>query len=143
SPFLTRSRNAPAVLMTISSVQPLVHSNSAPSARTIASTAPALITLIFVDTADSLGVDAFDRGAAARQFVLEPLEAAVEMVDAVDRRFALGGKRGDHRRALKPLDALDGRGFAAELDVGAEPHQLLHVHEAVLEDGLGDARGAA
>ena len=43
---------------------------------------------------------------------------------------------------LSVLDALDGRGLAVELDAGAEPRQLLHVHEAVLEDRLGDARGA-
>src|ERR1700739_1617351 len=99
--------------------------------------------------------DALDLGAAAAELVLEALEAAVEVIDAVDHGLALGRERGDdegdrraqvgrhHRRALEPLDALDGRGLAGEGDGGAEPRQLLHVHEAVLENGLGDARGAA
>ena len=43
---------------------------------------------------------------------------------------------------LSAVDALDGRAFAVELDVRAEPRQLLHVHEAVLEDRLGDVRRA-
>ena len=47
-----------------------------------------------------------------------------------------------HRRALQPLDALHHRGVALESDVGAQALQLEHVHEAVLEDGLGDQRGA-
>ena len=72
--------------------------------------------------------DALDRGAAGGELVLQPLEAAVEVIDAVDHGLALGGERGDderhrgaqigrhHRRALEPLDALDGRGLAVELD---------------------------
>jgi hypothetical protein len=37
--------------------------------------------------------------------------------------------------------AHDGRG-AVEVDAGAHAHELGHMHEAVLEDGLGDHRGA-
>ena len=69
-------------------------------------------------------------------------------------RFAFGGERGDHqrnrgaqigrhhRRALELGDAFDDGAVAFEPDMGAEPRQLLHVHEAVLENRLGDPRGA-
>ena len=39
-------------------------------------------------------------------------------------------------------NAGDGRHLAVEMDVGAEAGELLHVHEAVLEDRLADVRGA-
>jgi hypothetical protein len=80
--------------------------------------------------------DALDSGAAGRELVLEPLEAAVEMVDAVDHGLALGGKRSDHQRhrgaqvgrhhgsALEAVDAFDGRGLPFEMNAGAEPRQL-------------------
>src|ERR1700692_542633 len=42
--------------------------------------------------------DPLDRGAAGRQLFLEPLEAAVEMVDAVDHGLAFGGQPRDHER---------------------------------------------
>src|SRR5581483_3326331 len=92
----------------------------------------------------SSAADALDRGAAGAELVLEALEAAVEMIDAVHHRLAFGGERGDdqrhrgaqirrhHRRALQLLDALDGGGLAIEMNARAEPRQLLHVHEAVL-----------
>ena len=90
----------------------------------------------------------------ARELFLEPLETAVEMVDAVDHGLAFGGKAGDHqrhrgaqvgrhhRRAAQPGDAFDGGGFAVETYPRAEPRQFLHMHEAVFEDRLGDMRGA-
>ena len=96
--------------------------------------------------------DALDHRAAAGQLFLEPLEAAVEMVDAVDRRLAFRGQPGDHQRhrsaqigrhdgrALELRHALDDRRLAGQVDVGAEPGQFLHVHEAVLENRLGDLR---
>src|SRR5262249_19004624 len=102
-----------------------------------------------------LAADALDLGAAAAELVLEALEAAVEVIDAVDHGLALGRERGDdernrraqggrhHGRALEALDAFDGRGLALDMDARAEPRQLLHVHEAAFENGLGDARGAA
>ncbi len=39
-----------------------------------------------------LSADALNGGAAGRQFFLKPLEAAVEMIDTVDRGLALGGQ---------------------------------------------------
>src|SRR5262249_20015509 len=75
-----------------------------------------------------LAVDALDGGAACCEFVFEPLEAAVEMIDAVDGRLAFGRKCGDnerdrgaqvgghHRRAFERAHAFDGRTFAVELD---------------------------
>src|SRR5262249_30693440 len=98
--------------------------------------------------------DPLDRRAAGGELVLQPLEAAVEMVDPVDHGLAFGGESGNHqrdrgtqigghhRRALEPLDPGDGGTFAVELDARAEPGEFLHVHEAVLEDGLGDMRDA-
>src|SRR5215471_12833946 len=71
--------------------------------------------------------DALDLGAAGGELVLQPLEAAVEVIDAVDHGVAVGRQRGDHqrhrgaqvgrhhRRALEPRDALDGRGLAFEM----------------------------
>ena len=40
--------------------------------------------------------------------------------------------------ALQALDAAHHRGVALDRDVGAQALQLERVHEAVLEDGLGD-----
>ena len=97
---------------------------------------------------------AIDVGAAGAELLLQPLETAVEVIDAIDRRLALGASAGDHqrdrgaqirrhhRRAAQPVDAVDDRRIALELDMGAEARQLLHVHEAILENGLGDARRA-
>ena len=92
--------------------------------------------------------DALDRGAAGRELLLDPLVAAVEVVDAGDPGLALGGEAGEdqadagaqvgrhHRRALELLDAGHGGGAAVHLDPRAHAHQLGRVHEAVLEDAL-------
>src|SRR5262245_6715768 len=62
-----------------------------------------------------LSAEALDGGAAGRELVLQPLEAAVEVIDAIDHGLALGRERGDdegdrgaqigghHRRALERL----------------------------------------
>src|SRR6202521_2297601 len=101
--------------------------------------------------ASPLPAQALDEGPAAAELFLQPLEPAVEMVDAVDDGLALRRKPGDHQRdrgaqigrhdrsSLEPLDALDGRRLAVELDARAEPNQLLNMHESVLENGRGDA----
>src|SRR5208337_1224597 len=85
--------------------------------------------------------NALDVGAAGGELLLQPLEAAIEVINAIDRRFALGGERGDHQRngcaqigrhnrgAEQLVDALDDRRIAVELDAGAEPRELLDVHE--------------
>src|SRR5262249_6042183 len=49
-------------------------------------------------TSKTLVADALDRSAAGRQLFLQPLEAAVEMIDAVDHGLAFGGKPGDDQR---------------------------------------------
>ena len=50
---------------------------------------------------------------------------------------------GRHHVGARQLGhARDDRGVAFDLDVGAEPPQLLHVHHPVLEDRLGDHRRA-
>src|SRR5215470_5726027 len=84
------------------------------------------------------------------ELAFDALVAAIEMVDAVDCRLALGHEAGDHQPrgraevgrhhigALERMDALDDGRAALDLDVGAEALQLLHVHHAILEDGLGD-----
>ena len=80
--------------------------------------------------------------------------AAVQVVDAVDQGLALGHQAGDHQAgrgaqvgrhhggAGQLLHAFDHRDLAVGLDLGAQAQHLVDVHEAVLEDGLGDARGA-
>ena len=84
----------------------------------------------------------------ALQLLLEPLIAAVEVVDAQHLGLALGGEAGEdqaHRgaqvgrhdlRAGQPLDAVDDRRAAANLDLGAHAAKLGDVHVAVLEDRL-------
>src|SRR5499426_2183559 len=74
-----------------------------------------------------LSADALDGGAAGGELVLQPLEAAVEVIDAIDHGLALGRERGDdegdrgaqigghHRRALEGLHAFDGGAFAVEV----------------------------
>ena len=91
-------------------------------------------------------------GAERAELLLERLVAAIEVVDAVDHRLALGHQAGDDQagrgaqvgrhdgRALQPLDAAHDGGIALDRDVGAEALQLERVHEAILEDGLGDRR---
>src|SRR5215208_5148341 len=97
-----------------------------------------------------LSADAFERGSAGRKLVLQPFKAAVKVVDAIDHSLALGRERGDHERyrcaqigrhhlcPLELIDTLYGRDLARKLNTSAKPRQLLHVHEAVLENGLGD-----
>src|SRR6516225_3148421 len=79
----------------------------------------------------TLARDARDVGAAGAELLFKPLEAAIEMIDAVDDRLPLRRQRGDdqrhrsaqvgrhHWRAAQPLHpAHDGR-VAFELDAGA------------------------
>src|SRR4051794_22269257 len=93
-------------------------------------------------------------GAAVPELLLDALEASVEVIDAADHGFALGGKPGDDQRdrsaqirrhdlrTSQPLDAGHHGSVAPEIDAGAEPRKLLHMHEAVLEDRLAYGRGA-
>jgi hypothetical protein len=92
--------------------------------------------------------------AAGGQLFLEPLEAAVEMVDAVDHGLAFRGEAGDdqrdrgaqigrhHRRAAQLGVPSTSRFRRRAVIFARRAGQLLHMHEAVLEDRLGDARGA-
>src|ERR1700730_17500469 len=112
------------------------------------------ISLSACARAIALARDALECGAAGAELLFQPLEAAVEVVDAIDDRLPLRREAGDdqrnrgaqvgrhHRRAAQPLDAADNGGVAIELDMRAEASKLLHVHETVLEDGLLDARDA-
>ena len=77
------------------------------------------------------------------------------MIDAVDDGLALGRQRGDDqrdrgaqigrhdRRALEVGHARDHGGVVLKVNFGAETGELGHVHEAVFENRLGDARYAA
>src|SRR5262249_43290368 len=163
SPSLMRSRSEPAVPKLRFSLVPVSRSNSAPSADTTDFTAPALMTLISANVtsivlgpdrgrakAVRLGADAFNDRAAAHEFFLEPLKAAIEMIDAVDHGLALGCKGGNHkrhrgtevsrhhRRALEAIDALNRCGLTVKLNARAKARKLLHMHEAVFEDRLRD-----
>src|SRR5688572_9084553 len=96
-----------------------------------------------------------DARAKAGELLFDPFVAAIEVVDTVDGGSAARDEAGKHqargsaqigchhRRAVEMTDTFYHRGIALDLDVRAEALQLLHVHEAVLEDGLGDDRGAA
>src|SRR5258705_11457317 len=118
------------------------------TARSSASSAISLSgEFIRCNTREISVADALDRRAASRQFLLQPLKAAVEMIDAVDHGLAFGGEPCDyqrhrgaqigrhHGRAARCCGAVDGRGLAVERDFSAEPRQLLHMHEAIFENG--------
>src|SRR3984885_9400629 len=89
-----------------------------------------------------------DVGAASAKLLFQPLEAAVEVIDAIDDRLPFRRKAGDdernrgaqvgrhHWRAAQAFNAADHGRVAVELDVRAETGELLHVHETILEDGL-------
>ncbi len=89
--------------------------------------------------------DTFNLRAAPRQFFFQSLEAAIQMINAVDHGFALGRQTGDHQRnrraqvgchdlcALQALDAFDGRGLAGKRNPCPETRQFLHMHEAVFK----------
>ncbi len=85
--------------------------------------------------------------------MLDVFVATVDVIDAIDYGGPFGHEAGQHqagggaqvgRHHLGTLElggvAADGH-VALKLDVGAHPHQLGYVHEAVLEDGLGDHAG--
>src|SRR5436190_21427349 len=93
-------------------------------------------------------------GAALAELLLDALEATIEMIDTADHGLPLRGKPGDderHRgpqvrghdlRTAQARDAGDKGSVALEIDAGAKTRELLHMHEAVLEDGLAHLRGA-
>src|SRR5712672_3219446 len=120
------------------------------TARSSASSAINLSWAVTETTLIGSIADALDGSAAGRQFLFEPLKAAVEMIDPVDHGLAFGGEPGNHqrhrraqigrhhRRAAQSGDAVDGRGFAVETYPRAEAGQFLHMHEAVFENRLGD-----
>src|SRR3984893_18381590 len=80
--------------------------------------------------------------------------APVEMIEAAEPRLAAsaearddksGGRAyvaADHGRPLKPLDAADQGGSAADGDARAHPDQFVDMPEALLEDRLADGAGA-
>lgn len=73
------------------------------------------------------------------------------MIDPVDRCCTFSRKAGNderhgrtqigchHRRTLQPLGSGDMRHVAVKGDTRTQPRQLLHMHEAIFEDGLADA----
>src|SRR5271166_4106628 len=79
--------------------------------------------------------EARDVGAAGAELLFQPLETAVEMIDAIDDRLAFRPEAGDHERdrraqirrhdwrPTQPLDAVDDRRVALEPDMGAEARQ--------------------
>src|SRR5580692_2721365 len=95
------------------------------------------------ETRHGLAREPRDVGAAGAKLLFQPLEAAVEVIDAIDDRLPFRRKAGNdernrgaqvgrhHWRAAQALDAADHGGVAVELDVRAEAGELLHVHEAV------------
>lgn len=95
-------------------------------------------------------LDPSDIEAAGAQLVFHPLETAIQVIDAADRRLTFGHKTGDDqrhggakvrrhdRRALQPLDAAHHGLACMDGDVRAQARQFRRVHEAVLEDVLVD-----
>src|SRR5260221_8955422 len=78
-----------------------------------------------------------DVGAAGAELLSQPLEAAVEVIDAIDDRLPFRRKTCDdernggaevgrhHGRAAQALDAADHGRVAVELDLRAEAGELL------------------
>src|SRR5215470_7288456 len=74
--------------------------------------------------------DAADACAERGELLFDPLVAAIEVVDAIDRGLSFGDQPADdqtgggaqigrhHGRAGQPGNALDDRGIALDLDVG-------------------------
>src|SRR5690606_16545443 len=99
-------------------------------------------------------LDPLDIRADTAQLAHDLLIAAVEMVDAADDGFALGGKPGKdqadagaqvgghHRGAAQLFHAGDAGVAAVDLDLRAHPRQFGGVHEAVLENGFLQLAGA-
>src|SRR5690606_25328549 len=50
------------------------------------------------ESAGPSGAEALDRGATRAELVLDPVESAIEVVDAVDDGLALGDEAGNHQR---------------------------------------------
>src|SRR5438552_15067834 len=98
--------------------------------------------------------DALDARPEGRQLLLQRFVAAVEVVDAVDQGLAFGAEAGYDQprrgaqvgghdgRALQALDAAHESAVSLDRDIGAQALQLERVHEAILEDRLGDHRRA-
>ena len=96
-----------------------------------------------------------DLDAAAGELVLEPLEAAVEMIDAVDDRLAARGEPGNHQRhrgaqvrrhhlgAGQRGLAGDRRHLPVDLDIGAEAGKFESdlTGAKVLASVVGEGRG--
>src|SRR5712692_1851260 len=95
-----------------------------------------------------------DARAELRELLLDALVAAIEVIDSIDPRFALGNQtRDDEARrraqvgrhdgcALQLADSAHDRRISRDLDVGAQALHFQGMHEPVLENGLGDDGGA-
>src|SRR6185312_628096 len=98
----------------------------------------------------AVALDATDVRAAGCELLLQSLEAAVEVVDAVDHRLAARRETCDHQAhrgaqvgrhhlgALQRRHAAHPRLAPLHDDVGAHASQFRRVHEAVLEDSFLD-----
>src|SRR5690242_13520957 len=99
-------------------------------------------------------LDVADLRAERAELLLQRLVAAVEVVDAIDDGLPLGREPGDDQsgrrtqvgrhdvRTLQARYAAHDRRVALDGDVGAQALQLERVHEAILENSLGDDRRA-
>ncbi len=98
--------------------------------------------------------DTFDLRAQAAQLDLHGVIAAVEVIDAVDHGFAFsrqrrhhqagrGAKVGRHDGGTRELrHAMHHAGVTVDIDLRTQPHELLHMHKAILENGFCHARSA-
>src|SRR6267378_5547075 len=92
----------------------------------------------------------FDLGAHGAEFFFDLFVTAIEMVNAIDDRNTVGNEgRNYKRRARAKVRGNDGCGAEARFsgydcaraintDVCAHAQELAGVHEAILEDVLGD-----
>src|SRR4029079_1837211 len=104
-----------------------------PNAYWIPGSRPTAAPGITMGVRGILRAQPLDLGTAGAELGLELLEAAVEMIDAVDGGLAFGGERRDHqryrgaqigrhhRRAAQARDAVDRRSIAIQANARAEP----------------------
>src|SRR3989339_178025 len=89
------------------------------------------------------------------ELFLDAFVAAVEVVNPLDGSFTCrdescqyeasrGPQVGRHHDgAIEPRHAAHQRSVAGDFDIGTQPAQFLHMHEAVFENGFGHAGDTA
>jgi len=99
-------------------------------------------------------IDSLYLSSNGSKFSNDGLVAAVNMIDAVDRRLAIGTKSGKHKRrrctkvrcyhprACELRRPINDRMIACDRDIGPHSNELRSVHKTIFEDRLFDMCGS-